>query len=284
MATQLILLWLACGGMSEAERYTTVLAMNPVDPERALALCEGIRDPNAQAECAMHAASRGAVDSGMDPEALCERVPEGTWRAECYFRAAEAYSERKQDPKAAAMCARTQIFADDCGQHLWQDALQGIIAPHGPGGFATQLPRAEGVYRRWLAMLGDSTDIRDRFWRRYYQNGFETLDLVDLAPCEAVRGQGRAVEDHAERCRHAGAHLLQRRVRRIVVIPELRAAFCALPDATCASASSMRQIACAPDPLLDAVLSEQREWVCVQGHNEPAPESALIHYLRPAPP
>lgn len=280
----LILLLLACGGPGEAERYTAVLSMNPVDPAKALALCAGIGDPASRAQCAMHAASQGAIDTGQAPEALCERVPEGTWRAECYFRAAEVYAEANADPKAAAMCAKTRIFADDCGQHLWQDELQAIIAPHGPTGFAAQLPRAEGLYRRWLAMLGETTDIRDRYWRRYYQNGFETLELVDLAPCEAVRGQGRAVDDHAERCRHAGAHLLQRRVRRIVVIDELRSAFCALPEASCAAASSMRQIACAPDPLLHAVLAEQREWVCVSGHREPAPDSQLIRYLKPAPP
>ena len=33
--------------------------------------------------------------------------------------------------------------------------------------------------RRWKAILGQQTDFDDRFWRRYYENGFEARRHLD---------------------------------------------------------------------------------------------------------
>ncbi|MCB9759261.1 MAG: hypothetical protein H6739_05435 [Alphaproteobacteria bacterium] len=269
----------ACAGPGDAERYRRVVNMQPVDLEPALALCAGISDPGGAAECAMVAAVGAARDQGVDPETWCDRVPEGPWRNECRFQAAEVWRGRGDVKRATALCLQAGPFISDCAQHLWQDELRGLIFERGPAGFAEQLPRAEVLSLRWRALLGDQTDLGDRFWRRYYENGFEAERHLDLSACDAVEGQGRLVQDHVERCRHAGAHLLQRRIGRVADDPALREVLCAMPAADCASAAVIPQLSCAPDPLLEAVLAEQLDWRCIRGRDGPAPDQGTIRYL-----
>lgn len=281
----LFFLLLACAGSpeSDAKLYTRVATMQPMRAEAALALCARIQEPVSAADCAMVAASRGAEDEGLPPDTYCERVPDGQWRWECYFHASDSLREAGDSLAAAKLCPKTGPFAQDCGQHLWQDEIRGLIYAKGPGGFAEQLPKAENVWRRWRAILGEKGDLTDRMWRRYYSNGFEARPNLDLSYCDAVEGLGATVQDHRERCRHAGAHLFFRRLRQMIMHPGARKQLCAVETPSCAAVAEIRPLQCEEDPLLTQVLAEQLDWVCVQGRDDPPPELGTIKYRNAAP-
>ena len=175
---------MGCASSSTATdraRYSAVLS-NPSPPEDALQRCAEIGDVVLAGDCALVVVAQVA-----EPGPLCGSVPEGMWREECWFIAAEASNRSGDALSAAGLCQKSGRFALDCAQHLWQTPVHGLI--HGPGaeGFAVVLPSAEVLYAAWAPLLVEQTDFEERFWSKFFGNGFEGQSgPIDLGWCSSL--------------------------------------------------------------------------------------------------
>lgn len=96
--------------------YTEALSAAVADPENAAVHCGGLIDPTLHADCITAAVERlkpGQAEAGAR---LCEELPEGTGRDECWFQLAE----NSADP---TWCDRAGRFMDDCRLHMWTGDL-----------------------------------------------------------------------------------------------------------------------------------------------------------------
>lgn len=231
----------------DAERYRQVLAADPLLTAAGVAQCGDIADIDLRGDCVVYVAGQRAADDDLSAEDVCQAAPEGLWRDECWFVSAEVMRRSRRRTEAAAHCLRSGRFKDDCGQHLWQSEVRAIAAPTRgdalPPTFEEALPRALSVYSRWAPLLEDDTDMAVRFWRRFYQNGFERRGWIDLGHCQGLD------DDHRERCEDAGAKLMCTRVdqdlRHTGIDP------CTLAQGVAPVAAPLRVV---PHPALDSAL------------------------------
>jgi hypothetical protein len=177
------------------------------------------------------------------------------WREECWFLAAEASNRSGDSLSAAALCQKSGRFALDCAQHLWQTPVHGLI--HGPGAeaFAAVLPRAEALYDAWAPLMVAQTDFEERFWSKFFGNGFEGQgEPVDLGWCSPLPTARRGA------CDAAGvAHYAREIGPRVEQAGGLEA-MCALTAPGVASLS--RWLTAAPDPRLDAEAARRVVEIC----------------------
>lgn len=253
-----LLLALACRAEpagSEADRYLRVVTDEALELEEGQRLCGSLGDSDLRGDCMLalvgHVADRGEGERGE----LCRLVPEGTWRDECWFLAAEHARRAGQRELAAARCLESGRFRDDCGQHLWQSALRATIAPRAKGAalptYAEAIPRAEQLYRRWAPLLEEGTDMELRFWRRFYQNGFERRGWIEVARCDELE------EPHAARCVAAAQHLYVQRLD--TDLPRLRMPLCELRGHRGPAEQALRAAA---HPALDEALLQRQAERC----------------------
>ena len=258
----------ACGdgAAGDAERYRQVVADPALDPGAGLLRCGAITDPDLRGDCVVYLAGRREASAEPGADALCAAAPEGLWRDECHFVSAEGARRAGRRNEAARQCLSAGRFKDDCGQHLWQSEVRAVAAGGGrtgrpgpgpevpPPPFAEALPRARSVYQRWAPLLEAETDMAQRFWRRFYQNGFEQRGTIDLAECAALLEEDRA------RCEDAGLDLVRARIdqdlRHLGVDP------CALKGGLLPVSRSLRV---APHPRLDEALLAWRAGHCDRG-------------------
>jgi len=267
----MLILTLACGDAAppdDAAVYAALLADPEPDPEVALPACLGLANEHARGDCAMAVALSAGRHPEVAPEAHCDRVPEGTWRYECYFQAAEISRGWRPREEQAALCRRAGPFADDCAQHLWQNAVVELVRGRGAGAFGAVIDDARAVYATWEPALGESTDFRRRFWRHLFWTGFEIdgppMDLAACAPLDV---------DARRACRGTGARLFVTRLRRALLSggrPGLPArggveAFCAGPSDLSALSTRLPSAAGAPDPALEDALAGEHERICDGG-------------------
>lgn len=175
----LLLVLLACGdpgpGAADASRaYASALGdADAVDP----AAC-ALPDADVAADCAAVVAGR-RIARGLEPvEVACGRVPDGAWRDECRFAAAEAAMKRGEVDVAVAACRAVETFRDACAQHLWDPELAGVWQRAG-GDWARARGDAGVLFATWDARLGDVTDLDDRYWRHFYRFGFAATVLPE---------------------------------------------------------------------------------------------------------
>jgi hypothetical protein len=254
------------GGLSDAERLTRALALPPDAVEEAIALCEGIRDAGSAGACAERVVI--AVDGAeKTPGARCERVPQGVWREECYFQAAEITRRKGDTDRAGELCAKAGPFVNDCGQHLWQTALKAVVERHDDP--IERRERAERLYRLWEPVLGESSDLASRFWQRYYQHQLERDPVLSFDLCEAETGLNQVT------CRKSVGQLYLGRIRAMVGAPRGQETLCALGPKGVATLSSAPGLNVKPDPAFDRILSGQVDWVCTKGHMGPPPPELM---------
>ncbi|NOY26284.1 MAG: hypothetical protein GXP62_10470 [Oligoflexia bacterium] len=224
----------------DARLYRQVLADPSVDGPR----CAKVQDLALRGDCIAFLAGQRDVDGDLSADDLCGGAPKGMWRDECWFVSAEAARRGRHRKEAAAMCLRAGQFINDCGQHMWQSEVRVLVMPRRRGvigpTFEELLPRAQAVYARWAPLLEEGTDMAVRFWRRFYQNGFERAGWIDLGRCEGLP------DDHRARCIDAGVKLMWARIDL-----ELRPAGvdpCALHQGVGPIAKRLRVV---PEPALD---------------------------------
>jgi len=235
---------------SDRDTYRQVVSDRRIAPEAGLASCATIRDATLAGDCALHVTSVEARRPEGRPARWCPEVPEGVWRDECWFIAAEQANRSKRAQAAADFCQRSGAFVDDCAQHLWQSEVRALIHRRGSRSFSDALPAAEAVHTRWSPLLASTTDFDARFWAKFFQNGFEGQGgFVDLTHCDAVPKAALA-----ERCVEAGRQLYDRELA-----PRLGHAgvdLCTMaPGEEGWSTALLHWLPCRPDPRLDAVVA-----------------------------
>lgn len=254
------------GGPNDAERLSQALALPPDAVEEAIALCEGIRDPGSAGACAERVVV--AVDgANKTPGARCERVPDGVWREECYFQAAEIARRRGDTDEAGELCAKAGPFINDCGQHLWQSALKSIVESNDEP--AERRERAERLYHLWEPVLGDSSDMASRFWQRFYQHQLEQDPQLSFDLCEGETGDDQVT------CRKSVGQLYLGRIRAMVGSPRGPETLCALGPQGVAALAAAPGLNVKPHPAFDRVLAGQVDWVCTKGHMGPPPPELM---------
>lgn len=271
------LLWgMGCpsaAGPPDAVRYADLIAEPPADPVAGLAACDDLRDPDLQGDCGL--AMARLADP---PESLCPQVQGEIWQAECYFMAAEDHNKAGDGARAAQLCMKSGDFTDHCAQHLWQKSLRGLTWNRGSSGFSETLPRAQRIYQEWSPLLASETDLEVRFWRRFYEGGFERDRLLNAdAACAPLP----TTEDQ-QRCRAAAATLYARRIQEVTHLPRAVAALCHAAPASSASltASGVPQFRAVPSEDLDPVVARAQERYC-GADGTPQPETRAL--LSPGP-
>ena len=247
----------ACSPAREAKEiftYQEVVGDPEIELEAGLARCGALTDPGLAGDCALYVVGLALHRPAPPAESLCPRVPAGAWQDECWFLAAEERAERGRDQSAASLCLRAGSFKEDCAQHLWQTPVHDLAARHGPAGFLAALPEAQRLYDRWAPMLEAETDLADRFWQRFYENGFEARRGVDLRHCLPLP------PPHLQRCQAAGLAYFGRELGPMLDRAGAMEAFCALPQADANAVGAW--FPNAPEPALDAVIQERKRALC----------------------
>jgi len=234
--------------------YQALVSDRRVEPAAGFQACAQIVDPTLAGDCALHVASVEARRPSGRPARWCGEVPAGVWRDECWFVAAEQANRGGRAQEAADFCQKSQAFVDDCAQHLWQSEVRALVHRQGSRGFAHAIPAAQAVHARWQPLLGEQTDFEQRFWVKFFQNGFEGQGgFVDLAHCDALAALDPV---HASRCVDAGVQLYDRDLD-----PRLSrsgTALCALTEGEAGWSTTLLQwVPSLPDPRLDAVVAQR---------------------------
>lgn len=236
-------------GAQDRDRYREVVADKHVDVATGMERCGRIHDPALAGDCGLHVATV-ALRQGVDP--TCDAVRGAVWSHECWFLAAEGARRRGRLPLAARRCRRAGPFVEDCAQHLWQSEVRDLIFDTGAEGFAGALPAAVQIHQRWAGLLGESSGFTDRFWPRFYQNGFEGTGMVDLSQCAGLP------DGHDARCVEAGVEVFARDLA-----PRLDRAgvdLCALRPGGVGELTSW--VPGVADPRLDRVIINRVQAVC----------------------
>ena len=258
MRDWLILLITACGTPAEpdAVRYTRLIS--DTSPQGSMLRdCQQLERPDLRGDCGLVVARRVAAAEQRPPETYCDQIDGDAWQAECFFMAAEDHNEDGEVELAAALCLRAELFTDHCAQHLWQQTLRGFTWHSGSRDFEQRLPAARKLYSSWAPLLADQTDFSVRFWRRYYEGGFERARTIDLAACAALP------EDDRLRCRTAGVNLLRRRIQEIIRIPRAAREFCgSAPTGDELTRSGPPQLSARSDPAIDEAIAALQERHC----------------------
>lgn len=254
----MLILFLAACASSPADdmaAYSALVRQHAPDPDRDLPSCKRLSDPNLAGDCALYVAQRGAARRRQPAETWCEEVPEGLWRSECWFQAAEAHRRLGHEGVAAELCRRSGPFLNDCAQHLWQTRVHRLIHTNGTApDFAGKLPRVQEIYDEWAPFLEDTSDLSERFWTKYYQNGFEGAGRVDLGWCAPLPAE------HQERCHEAARGLI---LRELAPNLDRNAAwddFCGLASPTSEDVATWLRLV--PSPALDPLVAERHAALC----------------------
>ena len=255
-----LLLWLALAceePVSDAERYSTVLTQPAMPLNDALSRCARISRPDLRGDCALLAASRSP-----DPAAVCPDVPAGVWQEECFFVAAEAVNRAGDNRAAAALCGQAGRFQLDCAQHLWQTPVHQLIHSRGAAGFADALPQAELLYAAWSPVLAAQSDFEERFWAKFFGNGFEGQGgPISAAWCDPLPAQ------HQPACVAAAAAHLSRELGPAVEVPERLMIFCEHAEPGIAEVSAW--LPSEPSPALDAAVAARQRDICTNAPGAP---------------
>ncbi len=227
-----ILLAAACGPQdpadARAERaaYVAILEERDLPTAERMARCLAFDDPFLRSDCALVAAELAPRVQGGRVEDWCSDVPRGTWRDECWFMASERARRDGDLDRALELCQRAGPFRTDCRQHLWQLALHHTVPAEGPPGFPVRLAEARKVLAGVSPLVGDDPDFEERFWFRWFQEGFERVPGLGIEACDPLPAP------FAARCRPAVADLYRARLDRALFhCAPCREAFCARADA-----------------------------------------------------
>lgn len=243
--------------LAELETYRQVIAAPGDDAAAAFARCADLRDDKLAGDCGLALAQHYASTRRESIATWCGEVSRGTWRYECNFLASEEQRRAGNAARAGELCLDSGPFVDDCVQHLWQGEVRRVIhVPRQAPDFAGRLPLAQKVYARWATVLDREPRWSERFWLRYYQNGFESAIAIDLGWCDPLPDEQKV------RCVEAARQSLIADLAPRIVRSNGMAEFCALekPD-TVALGRWMRL---APSPVLDEVIAQRQAEICAE--------------------
>ena len=238
------------------ERYLYATITKGLEVQERFAACREISKDVLVGECMLAVAQTAAQVHQKALSTYCPELPDGVWKDECFFIAAESV-KRHDRKEAAEMCSASGQFVDDCGQHLWQSAVGGL-APRSPDGWEAALPKAERLYKKWAPILAKSTDFSSRFWQRFFQRTFEPQRVLDVTDCDALDAP------YDERCAAAAAELYWRRVHMLVSFPDGASRFCAATESnpTVEAVAKLPRLEAVPHAALEPVVDDFRGQLC----------------------
>jgi hypothetical protein len=243
---------------TDQARYLEVARDHRIAGEAGLSRCAPIGDPNLRADCSLLAASRAVQREPGGPERWCPQVPEGPYRDECWFEAAEWISRRNRKA-GVERCLQSGSFLEDCAQHLWQEEARNLVFGAQARDFPEVMGEAQRIHDSWAPLLNAHMDFSDRYWARFFAFGFEQARGVDLNRCEALSGA------HRERCRSAAGEVYGRELA-----PALNRANLQICDQPNLTSEDLVEITGSPaDPLFDAVILRWRASFCAPSASAP---------------
>jgi len=148
-----------------------------------LSRCIALEDPSLAGDCALTVALGLARPDGRDAHIHCAEVPEGLWRQECHFIAAERARSSGQVKAAIKLCEQAGRFAADCAFHLWQRAMRTLAKRIVLERMAEQQPRMRNVHARWAKRVGHISEFDAIFWRKLFRAVWDGVSRVDPAIC-----------------------------------------------------------------------------------------------------
>jgi hypothetical protein len=243
---------------TDQARYLEVARDHRIAGEVGLSRCAEIVDPGLRADCSLLSASRAVQREPGGPERWCPQVPEGPYRDECWFEAAEWISRRNRKA-AVERCLQAGDFLEDCSQHLWQEETRNLVFGAQARDFPEVIDQAQRIHDSWAPLLSSHMDFTDRFWARFFAFGFEQARGVDLNRCEPLPAP------HLKRCRSAAGEVYGRELA-----PALNRANMQICDQPKLNSTELVEITGSPaDPLFDEVILRWRASFC--GANRSAP-------------
>lgn len=158
---------LGCAPDAPSEAAVYVAALKAPTYAEGWAACGRLVDPDRQGDCLTAVAERFTTFDD------CDQVPEGRWRDECHFVAAETLGRRGDIDAAFAACARTG-YRGQCEDHLL-----GLVAMSVVG------QPFEAALAAWDSVRPRATDPRTdlHFWRAYWRNRVARALPIDASRC-----------------------------------------------------------------------------------------------------
>ncbi len=194
---------LACTG--EPDPLTLAAQPWPQDPEALLPLCDEQPFEELAVTCRVQAAANfGLRGQAEQADAVCARIPEGTWRDECHFRAGEELGRAGFTIPGLRHCAAAGRFARNCITHAaWRLPRQPDLSPaRGGAAIAAAWDELSVQVTAVLAGVGDGLEgegldlIQARFaYNIYVGSGQTDPDAARLPhPLGGALRTGLAVE------------------------------------------------------------------------------------------
>ncbi len=173
--------------------YTEIVGRDPKLLED-LPRCTAMDDASLAGDCALTVALGVAKAQGIAPQTHCSKVPEGMWKDECFFIAAERARSSGKVDLAVKLCEQAGRFTPDCAFHLWQRAMRTLAKRIVLSTMVDQQDQMRTVHKRWAKRVGHISDFDDMFWRKLFRAVWDGVARVDPGICSNLE------PDLAERC------------------------------------------------------------------------------------
>ena len=166
--------------------YTQIIEKSPPDATD-IARCTSINEPSLAGDCALTVALTSAKDQKLPFHSHCPQVPQGLWREECHFVAAEKARSAGEIDVAIELCEKSGRFAPDCSFHLWQRAMRTLAKRVVLDDLTAQQETMHALHARWSERVGHMSDFDSMFWRKLFRAVWDGVARVDPSICEALR-------------------------------------------------------------------------------------------------
>ncbi len=169
---------LGCGPPTTAESYAAANAAPTF--EAGWEACARIVDIATRADCSQ------SVSARFERFDRCDQLPEGAWREECYFSAAEFMARRRDRVGAVGACQKTR-YTRNCETHV----LDGLAMEAHAG----SLEDAQTALAPVRAVL-DQAHVSHEFWYSFFRIRIDAGLPVETERCPddfCVSGSRRAI-------------------------------------------------------------------------------------------
>jgi len=165
--------------------YSEIIATRPAQITD-LPRCLDLADPALAGDCALSVALGTAAAEGLLADAYCLEVPEGIWRSECYFIAAEKARSTGHPDQAIVLCGQAGSFAADCAFHLWQRSMRSMAKRIVLSEMHSQQDQMRRVHDRWSGRVDHISEFDSIFWRKLFRAVWDGVSRVDPEICGSL--------------------------------------------------------------------------------------------------
>ncbi len=174
---------------SDREIYQSVVTHVGPGNQALVARCQQISDVDLAGDCALAAVRTNIRGSADDAKQWCPLVPDGAWRDECFFVAADSANLRGEPDAARLLCNAAGAFAMGCRRHQLQEELGRIVQRDIGEDFGVIEQAAVAARRRWA--IHSNADGEQRSWVHLFRSAHEATPPIDIGRCAAVSPANR---------------------------------------------------------------------------------------------